>query len=168
MDNATIEKAIESVVLFLSSSVGATILGVIVKAIVSAVASTKNKKYSKLTAGDRSDIATETASTVLDAMKGGVNIEADALLDKYTNGRINALEEKYNALIAAMNDTQKYSRAALAAVGDFRTITPEHKAEIQALLGESAAPVGEITVVPTPTITINAAAVPDEKKTVTY
>lgn len=168
MDNITLENIINSVIVFFSSATGAGILGVIIKAIISAVASTKNKKYSKLTAGDRTDIAQETSASVLNAIKGGVNIEADALLDKYTNGRINALEEKYNALIAAMNETQKYSRAALAAVGDFRTITPDHKAEIQTLLKESPTAVEEIAVVPAPTLSVNTETSAQPKKTVTY
>ena len=171
MDNVTIENIINSVVIFFSSATGAAILGVIVKAIISAIASTKNKKYSKLTAGDRADIANETASTVLEAVKGGVNIEADALLDKYTQGRIDALETKYNELIGAANKTTEYMRAVLSAVGDFRTITLESKTKIQELLKDTAETVEEIKTTPTPTITVSdeaIAAASTRKSSVSY
>lgn len=158
MNIEAIKEVLNPVIIFLTSGVGATLLGVIIKAIITAVANTKNKKYSKLTETDRAEIAEGTAATVLNAVKGGVNIEADALLDKYTNGRIDALETKYNELIAAANRTQEYMRAVLAAVGDFRTITAESKSRIQTLLQGAEETVTAIKTMPVPTVTVDADA----------
>lgn len=167
MDVEAIKEVLNPVIIFLTSGVGATLLGVVIKAIVSAVAATKSKKYSKLTEGEREDIADKAAAKVLDAVSGGVNIEADALLDKYTQGRIDALETKYNELIGAANKTTEYMRAVLSAVRDFRTITLESKAKIQALLADEPLTVEKVKVTPVPTVTVTTTET-EKKSKVSY
>lgn len=167
MDVEAIKEVLNPVIIFLTSSVGATLLGVVIKAIVSAVAAAKSKKYSKLTESEREDIADKAAAKVLDAVSGGVNIEADALLDKYTQGRIDALETKYNELIGAANKTTEYMRAVLSAVYDFRTITLESKAKIQALLADETPTVEKVKVTPVPTVTVTTTET-EKKSKVSY
>lgn len=164
MNLEAIKEILNPVIIFLSSSVGATVIGVLIRTVINAVANLKTKKYSRLTVGERESIAGAAADKVLDAVKGGLNIEADALLDKYTNGRVSALEERYNALIESVNTTQKYMRSVLAAVGDFRTISAEHKTDIQSLLKDPPVEVESVRTIPAPTVTVTAPA--SEKKTV--
>lgn len=168
MNEQTVQKIIESVVIFLSSGVGAALLGVIVKAIVSAVAAVKQKKYGKISETDREQIAALVVSSLLEAMQGGVKIDAEAIIDKYTNGRISALEERYNGLIASENKMQEYMRAVLSAVGDFRTISNASRETIAGLLAENGlSKVETIAVSEQPTVTFSTEKV-TEKPAVKY
>lgn len=168
MNEQTVQKIIESVVIFLSSGVGAALLGVIVKAIISGIAAVKQKKYGKLSENDKKEIAALVVSSVLEAMQGGVKIDAEAIIDKYTNGRINALEERYNGLIASENKMQEYMRAVLAAVGDFRTISNTSRETIAGLLADNGlAKVETIAIPEQPTVEFSAEKVA-EKPAVKY
>ena len=166
MNIEVIKEILNPIMIFLSSGVGATVLGVIVRAIITAVSNAKNKKYAKLTDAEIENIAEKSASMVLAAIKDGVNIEADALLDKYTQTRLNNLESKFNEISSATNAQLEYARAVLGAVGDFRTISLEHKTQIQELLGGTVntVHVEPVKTAPTPTITVNSTPEASEKK----
>lgn len=168
MNEQTIEQAVNAVMIFLTSSSGFAFLLFVIKVIVSAVATVKQKKYGKLSENDKNEIAALVVSSVLDAMQGGVKIDAEAIIDKYTNGRINTLEERYNGLIASENKMQEYMRAVLAAVGDFRTISNTSRETIAGLLADNGlAKVETIAIPEQPTVEFSTEKVA-EKTAVKY
>jgi len=63
MNEATVQTILNYVITFLSTGVGATVITIIIKAIVSAIANVKSKKYSKLTETDKSDIVSRVTRT---------------------------------------------------------------------------------------------------------
>lgn len=129
-----IEKIAEYVTIFLSSGVGATILGLVIRSIAIAVSNAKIKKYSKLTDDDKKAIADE----IMASMKGSLKLDADAMVDKATNSRLSAIESSHNDIVNAINQSLAYSRATMNAVGDFKTISEDSRTAIKELLKEDA------------------------------
>jgi len=129
-----VEKIVEYVTIFLSSGVGATILGLVIRSIAVAISNAKIKKYSKLTDDDKRAIAKE----IMDSMQGSLKLDADAMVDKATNARISAIEESHNELVKAVNQSLAYTRATMNAVGDFKTISEDSRTVIKELLKEDA------------------------------
>lgn len=129
-----VEKIVEYVTIFLSSGVGATILGLIISSIAKAISNAKIKKYSKLSDDDKREIAKE----IMNSMQGSLKLDADAMVDKATNARISAIEESHNELVKAVNQSLAYTRATMNAVGDFKTISEDSRTVIKELLKEDA------------------------------
>ena len=92
----TTEKIVEYVTIFLSSGVGAAILGAVIRSIALAISNAKQKKYSKLTDEDREAIAKKVKDDLFNSIQGTLTLDADAIVDKATNSRLSALESSYN------------------------------------------------------------------------
>lgn len=134
MNEATVQTILNYVITFLSTGVGATILGLVVKSIVTAIANVKSKKYSKLTESDKASIVSEVTQGVLNAIQDGVSVDMDAQLDKATARRITAVEKSQNEIVQAMQTLAEYNKVVLSAIGDFKTISQASKEQIQAIL----------------------------------
>lgn len=134
MNEANVQTILNYVITFLSTGVGATILGIVIKSIVTAIATVKTKKYSKLTDADRTAIAEEVKAGVLNAIKDGVSVDMDAQLDKATARRISAVEKSQNEIVEQTNRLMDYQRVVLSAIGDFKTISQSSKEQIQGIL----------------------------------
>ena len=152
--NETTKTVIDAVVIFLSSSVGATILGIIGKTVVNAIASVKTKKYSKLTDSDRTLIVAEVKEGVIAAIRGGVSVDMDAQIDKATARRITAVEKSQNEIIAQVSQLMNWMRVVLLAIGDFKTISQPSKEQIQGILGVPAGNIPALTVVEQPMLQV--------------
>lgn len=140
----TTEKIVEYVTIFLSSGVGAAILGAVIRSIALAISNAKQKKYSKLTDEDREAIAKKVKDDLFNSIQGTLTLDADAIVDKATNSRLSALESSYNDIAKAVNLTTEYARATMNAVGDFKTISEDSRTAIKKLLSESVAKVDEV------------------------
>lgn len=140
----TVKQIVEYVVIFLSSGLGATILGLVIRSIALAVANTKAKKYSKLTEDDKNAIAKKVEDDLFNRIQGTLTLDADAIVDKATNSRLSALEDSYNDIAKAVNLTTEYARATMNAVGDFKTISEDSRTIIKKLLSEDVAKVDEV------------------------
>lgn len=140
----TTEKIVEYVTIFLSSGVGAAILGAVIRSIALAISNAKQKKYSKLTDEDREAIAKKVKDDLFNSIQGTLTLDADAIVDKATNSRLSALESSYNDIAKAVNLTTEYARATMNAVGDFKTISEDSRTAIKKLLSESVAKVEEV------------------------
>ena len=145
---------INDVLLFLSSTTGATVICFVIKVIVSAVASVKTKKYSKLTDSDRALIVAEVKEGVIAAIRGGVSIDMDAQIDKATARRITAVEKSQNEIIGQMSQLMGQQRVVLTAIGDFKTISQSSKEQIQGILGAPASKLPALTVVEQPMLQV--------------
>lgn len=117
----TTEQIMTYVVAFLSSGVGATVITVIVKAIVNAICTYKTKKVSKLNESDKSEIADASAKSVLSAISGGVSIDAEAMIDKATNKRLTAIEEQFNSIATQLNKLSAILVAEGQVLSEFKT-----------------------------------------------
>ena len=140
----TTEKIVEYVTIFLSSGVGAAILGAVIRSIALAISNAKQRKYSKLTDEDREAIAKKVKDDLFNSIQGTLTLDADAIVDKATNSRLSALESSYNDIAKAVNLTTEYARATMNAVGDFKTISEDSRTAIKKLLSESVAKVEEV------------------------
>lgn len=147
MDMQKLETILNYVVAFLSSGVGATLIGVIVKLFLNY----KGKKFAKLTEQDEERISKKTAQIVLNAIEGGVSIDADALVDKATNKRLDGVEGKFNDLVTMCNEQMN----VLVKLGQ---VVLELKSPSLASRGELATALG--TSIPK----LNAIAVPEQAK----
>lgn len=170
MNEATVQTILNYVITFLSTGVGATVITIVVKAIVSAVANVKSKKYSKLTDGDRDAIVNEVKTGVLEAIKDGVTVDMDAQLDKATARRITAVEKSQNDIVSAMESMSEYQRVVLSAIGDFKTISQHSKEQIQAILKDTSPMLEKVECVEQPRIEVNRAEqiAIAESKAITY
>lgn len=140
----TVKQIVEYVVIFLSSGLGATILGLVIRSIALAVSNAKIKKYSKLNDEDKKAIANEVKTELFNSLQGTLTLDADAIVDKATNSRLSALEDSYNDIAKAVNLTTEYARATMNAVGDFKTISEDSRTIIKKLLSEDVAKVDEV------------------------
>ena len=140
----SVEKIVEYVTIFLSSGVGAAILGAVIRSIALAVSNAKQKKYSKLTEDDKKAIAEEVKNELFKSMQSKLTLDANAIVDKATNSRLSALESSYNEIVKAVNQSTAYSRATMNAVGDFKTISEDSRAIIKNLLKDEVAKVDEV------------------------
>ncbi len=155
MNIEQIKEIINPIVIFLTSGTGALLIGVVVKAIVAAVATVKSKKAAKLTEADKQDIANK----LLQAMQGGLKVDMDAELDRATNKRMTAMEERLNEFSELMNKVINVSSATMSAVGDFKTISQESREKIKALSDDvSSARAAKFEVPATPTVELKVPA----------
>lgn len=154
MNEATIQTILNYVIGFLSTGVGAAILGAVIKAIVTAIANVKTKKYSKLTESDKSDIVNEVTSGVLKAIQGGVSVDMDAQLDKATAKRITAVEKSQNEIVEQTNRLMDYQRVVLSAIGDFKTISQYSKEQIQGILKLEAPTMDKVQTIEQPILEV--------------
>lgn len=152
--NQTVETVVNAVTIFLSSSVGATVLGLVVKVAIEAYKSIKTKKYSKLTEEDKREIAEMSAKMLYEQIKGGVSIDMDAQMDKATARRITAVEKLQNDIIENINELMRQQRVVLSAIGDFKTISQSSKEQIQKVLGAPVSKLPALTVVEQPMLQI--------------
>lgn len=154
MNEANLQTILNYVITFLSTGVGATILGIVIKSIVTAIANVKTKKYSKLTDGDKSVIVSEVTKGVLCAIKDGVSVDMDAQLDKATSKRITAVERSQNDIVEQTNRLMEYQRVVLAAIGDFKTISQSSKDRIQAILREQQSKLDAVQTIEMPILEV--------------
>ena len=139
-----VEKIVEYVTIFLSSGVGAAILGAVIRSIALAVSNAKVKKYSRLTDDDKKAIANEVKEELFNAMQGKLTLDANALVDKATNSRLSAIEKSYNDIAESINLSTAYARATMNAVGDFKTISEDSRQAIKELLKEDVSKVAVV------------------------
>lgn len=111
MNEATLQTIMNYVITFLSTGVGATVITIIIKAIVSAIAGVKAKKYSKLTDADKTEIVDRVADRMLIAIQDGVSIDVDGMIDRATNKRLTAMEDKSNEFTDAVNNMLEIIKA---------------------------------------------------------
>lgn len=169
MNEATVQTIMNYVITFLSTGVGATVLGLVIKSIVTAIVSVKTKKYSKLTESDKTDIVGEVKNGVLEAIQGGVSVDMDAQLDKATSKRITAVEKSQNDIVGQVNRLMEYQRVVLAAIGDFKTISQASKEQIQSILKLEYSAIDSIPLLEQPTLTVSEKPQePSPKSHVTY
>jgi hypothetical protein len=139
-----VKQIVEYVTIILSSGLGATILGLVIRSIALAVSNAKIKKYSKLNDDDKKAIADEVKKELFNSLQGELTLNADAIVDKATNSRLSELEKAYNDIAKAVNLSTQYSRATMNAVGDFKTISEDSRSLIKELLKEDVAKVEEV------------------------
>lgn len=132
----TTEQIMTYVVAFLSSGVGATVITVIVKAIVNAICTYKTKKVSRLNESDKAEIAESAAKSVLAAISGGVNIDAEAMIDKATNKRLTAIEEQFNGIATQMNKLSAILVAEGQVLSEFKTPSLASRETLNAVLAD--------------------------------
>lgn len=130
------EQIMTYVVAFLSSGVGATVITVIVKSIVNAICAYKTKKVSRLNESDKSEIAESAAKSVLAAISGGVNIDAEAMIDKATNKRLTAIEEQFNGIATQMNKLSAILVAEGQVLSEFKTPSLSSRETLNAVLAD--------------------------------
>lgn len=155
----SIEQIMTYVVAFLSSATGATVITIIVKSIVNAICTYKTKKVSRLTDGDKKEISKMVVTDVLTAIQGGVNIDAEAMIDKATNKRLTAIETQFNDIAGQMNKLSDIVVAEGQVLSEFKTPSLGSRKLLNAVLSDplkklSALPVLEQAkiVVAQPTI----------------
>lgn len=132
----TTEQIMTYVVAFLSSGVGATVITVIVKAIVNAICTYKTKKVSRLNEADKAEIAESAAKSVLAAISGGVNIDAEAMIDKATNKRLTAIETQFNDIAGQMNKLSDIVVAEGQVLSEFKTPSLGSRELLNAVLSD--------------------------------
>ena len=132
----TTEQIMTYVVAFLSSGVGATVITVIVKAIVNAICTYKTKKVSRWNESDKAEIAESAAKSVLAAISGGVNIDAEAMIDKATNKRLTAIEEQFNGIATQMNKLSAILVAEGQVLSEFKTPSLASRETLNAVLAD--------------------------------
>ena len=131
------EQIMTYVVAFLSSGVGATVITVIVKSIVNAICTYKTKKVSRLTDGDKKEIAKMVVTDVLTAIQGGVNIDVEAMIDKATNKRLTAIETQFNDIAGQMNKLSDIVVAEGQVLSEFKTPSLGSRELLNAVLSDS-------------------------------
>ena len=131
------EQIMTYVVAFLSSGVGATVITVIVKAIVNAICTYKTKKVSRLTDGDKKEISKMVVTDVLTAIQGGVNIDVEAMIDKATNKRLTAIETQFNDIAGQMNKLSDIVVAEGQVLSEFKTPSLGSRELLNAVLSDS-------------------------------
>lgn len=156
MNNETMQTILNYVITFLSTGVGATVLTIIIKAIVTAVTNVKTKKYSKLTESDKSAIVEQVKDGVLNAIKDGVSVDMDAQIDKATARRITCVERSQNEIVEQVNKLIEYQKTVLSAIGDFKTISPESKERIKEILSQTNKTLERVVEVEVPKVEISA------------
>lgn len=155
MNQELVNTILNGVITFLSTSVGATVLGFVIKVITTAISNVKTKKYSKLTEDDRAVIVSEVKAGILEAIKNGVSVDMDAQIDKATARRITSVEKSQNEIVGQMNALMNYQRVVLSAIGDFKTISQSSKEQIQGILKGSAPLLEKVQAVEAPVLEIN-------------
>ena len=130
------EQIMTYVVAFLSSGVGATVITVIVKSIVNAICTYKTKKVSRLTDSDKKEISKMVVTDVLTAIQGGVNIDAEAMIDKATNKRLTAIEEQFNGIATQMNKLSAILVAEGQVLSEFKTPSLASRETLNAVLAD--------------------------------
>lgn len=169
MNETTVQTILNYVITFLSTGVGATVITIIIKAIVVAVANVKSKKYSKLTDSDRAAIVEDVKTGVFEAIKDGVMVDMDAQLDKATAKRITAVEKSQNDIVNAIENMTEHQKVVLSAIGDFKTISQHSKEQIQEILKNPSQKLGRVEIIDAPKVEVKQVSpIVAEDKTVTY
>lgn len=156
MNNETMQTILNYVITFLSTGVGATVLTIIIKAIVTAVTNVKTKKYSKLTELDKSAIVEQVKDGVLNAIKDGVSVDMDAQIDRATARRITCVERSQNEIVEQVNRLIEYQKTVLSAIGDFKTISPESKERIKEILSQTNKTIERLVEVEMPKVEVSS------------
>lgn len=134
MNEATVQTILNYVITFLSTGVGATVITIIIKAIVSAIANVKSKKYSKLTETDKSDIVSRVADKILYTIQDGVQIDTDGMIDRATNKRLTAIENKTNEFTEAVNKVLEIIKAQGSVLCELKTPSQSARGRLQELI----------------------------------
>lgn len=165
MENATIETIMTYVVAFLSSAAGATMITAIVKAIVSAVCNYKTKKVSKLTDADKSQIANEVTTRVLSAISDGVSINAEAMIDRATNKRLDVMDKKFNEFGEVMNKLLSVNIAQGKVLVDLKTPSLTARENLASTIGDTHQEIKQIPIIEQPRLNVSVAESTEEKET---
>ncbi len=137
MNEATLQTIMNYVITFLSTGVGATVITIIIKAIVSAIAGVKAKKYSKLTDADKTEIVDRVADRMLIAIQDGVSIDVDGMIDRATNKRLTAIEDKSNEFTAVVNNMLEIVKAQGNVLCELKTPSQIARGRLQELIGNA-------------------------------
>lgn len=135
MNEATVQTILNYVITFLSTGVGATVLTIVIKAIVSAVANVKTKKYSKLTEADKTEIVDRVADKMLVAIQDGVRLDVDGMIDRATNKRLTDMESKNNEFTDVMNKVLDIVKAQGNVLCELKTPSQGARGHLQELIG---------------------------------
>lgn len=152
--NQTVQTILDAVIAFLSSSVGAALLAMVIKSIVSAVASVKTKKYSKLTEVDKAEIVERVADKVIATIQDGVRIDTDGMIDRATNKRLALLESKNNEFTSTMNNMLEIVKAQGNVLCELKTPSQGARGRLQELIGNCIKEVEYIPLVEQPMLQV--------------
>lgn len=164
MENATIETVMTYVVAFLSSTAGVTMITIIVKAIVNAIFTYKSKKVSKLNDADKAQIANEVTNAVLSAISDGVNINAEAMIDRATNKRLDVMDRKFNEFSELLNKIFSVNIAQGKVLVDLKTPSLSARENLANAIGDNHKEIEQIPVVEQPKLTVTIPAVQETKE----
>lgn len=137
MNEATVQTILNYVITFLSTGVGATVLTIVIKAIISAVANIKTKKYSKLTEVDKTEIVDRVADKMLNAIQDGVRLDVDGMIDRATNKRLAAMESKNNEFTDVVNKVLDIVKAQGNVLCELKTPSQGARGHLQELIGNA-------------------------------
>lgn len=135
MDKATVQTILDYVIAFLSTGIGATVLTIVIKTVVSAVANVKTKKYSKLTEADKTEIVDRVADKMLVAIQDGVRLDVDGMIDRATNKRLTAMESKNNEFTDVVNQVLDIVKAQGNVLCELKTPSQGARGYLQELIG---------------------------------
>ena len=155
--NQTVQTILDYVIAFLSSSVGAALIAIVIKSIVSAVASVKTKKYSKLTDADKAEIVDRVADKVIATIQDGVRIDTDGMIDRATNKRLALLESKNNEFTSVVNNMLEIVKAQGNVLCELKTPSQGARGRLQELIGNCAKEVEYIPIAEQPMLQIKQA-----------
>lgn len=137
MDKATIQTILNYVITFLSTGVGATVLTIVIKTIVSAITNVKTKKYSKLTEADKTEIVDRVADKMLVAIQDGVRLDVDGMIDRATNKRLTAMESKNNEFTNVVNKLLDIVKAQGNVLCELKTPSQGARGHLQELISNA-------------------------------
>lgn len=164
MENATVETVMTYVVAFLSSTAGVTMVTIIAKAIVNAICTYKSKKVSKLNDADKAQIANEVTNAVLSAISDGVNINAEAMIDRATNKRLDVMDRKFNEFSELLNKIFSVNIAQGKVLVDLKTPSLSARENLASAIGDNHKEIEQIPVVEQPKLTVTIPAVQETKE----
>lgn len=173
MDKATVQTILNYVITFLSTGIGATVLTIVIKAIVSAITNIKTKKYSKLTEADKTEIVERVANKIIATIQDGVHIDTDGMIDRATNKRLTVMENKMNEFVEMVNKVYEIVKAQGNVLCELKTPSQGARGHLQELIGNFPNAIGYIPQIEQPILKIKQTESEDniteqKESTVTY
>lgn len=142
MNNEQLNTILTWIVSFLSSATGVAFLGFIAKLILNF----RGKKYAKLTDADEDRIAEKSSKRVIASIKDGVSIDADAMVNKATNKRLDTVESKFNDIVVANNEQMLLLTKLAQVVLELKSPSLASREELANALGKSIPKLNSIAI----------------------
>ncbi len=153
MNNEQLNTILTWIVSFLSSATGVAFLGFIAKLILNF----RGKKYAKLTDADEDRIAEKSSKRVIASIKDGVSIDADAMVNKATNKRLDTVESKFNDIVVANNEQMQILTKLAQVVLELKSPSLASREELANALGKSIPKLNSIAIVEQPKLVAHEA-----------